>query len=179
MLRLYNRHILHRTDSVSLVFCPQQACSLVVARSNLAIPANYIVKFIWLLKGKLIDQLSLFTPWRGDVKTVTYRQKDEPMQKTDDNQRQVHLEVINLRISSCSIICCIHTNHRQLKGWIINRWYTTKISDLAKHRTITPTSFVSVIPLQKQKRLLKESFLINSREFLNFFEISGAKWPHP
>jgi|APAra0007618328_1042625.scaffolds.fasta_scaffold01221_7 hypothetical protein len=69
------------------------------------------------------------------------------MQEADYNQSQVHLEVIHLYAP-------IHIHLNQLKqedqellkasdlGIL-----TTNISDLAKQSTITPTSFVSVIPL--------------------------------
>jgi hypothetical protein len=68
------------------------------------------------------------------------------MQETKKDQCKVHLEVINLQ----------NISREYIKGtgkyWPMKLKFrginTTKTSVLEKQRTITPTSFVSVIPLQ-------------------------------
>ena len=83
------------------------------------------------------------------------------MQETDNNQRQVHLEIINLQkaIKLLNIVRDINIK-RHLKDERGEKSSTTKISDFANPRTSTPTSFVSVIPLQNEMR---ENFKTRSK----------------
>lgn len=68
------------------------------------------------------------------------------MQETKKHQCQVHFKVINLQSTSRKDI------NDNGKYWLIQNSeraiITTKTSVLEKQRTITPTNFVNVIPLQ-------------------------------
>lgn len=72
------------------------------------------------------------------------------MQETKKNQSKVHLEVVNLQDKEGES-CYYLSRQTQLSFKIESLGWkeTTKTSVLEKQRTITPTSFVSVIPLTK------------------------------
>lgn len=80
----------------------------------------------------------------------THREEYEPVQEPDENQRQIHLKIVNL----CGDAKPSEGGGR---GLLTRRGrrsslgpQTTKISDRAKQRTMTPTNLVSVIPLQER-----------------------------
>ena len=88
------------------------------------------------------------------------------MQETKKNQRQVHLEVINLKTREIIFINKANSLLYDDRNWMCVESETTKTSVLEKQRTSTPTSFVNVIPLQKY---------IKKMNLLNDFKLTGKK----